>query len=591
MNEPPRETGAAFLGGKEMSKFDKEQLYYWIKSHPPSLALSMVARTALRALPAVRKLARVQQPKTFGELLGVTFRANAAILRCAHGAVSNAQTADFIVAARSAGVSTHFMDPDVAVHAASTAAYLASRLMGASDESNFNLDEYREAAKLLELVLRERPMDHAAHANDCELIDRGLSPRALVLTPLWPSGRVPEKSFDDWKKLKELVVPLDLGFNHWLDWYERRIEGNQYNLQAETQRFLIPPHLNKKGIGTINEYIRVQVLQRNAAWPETGGWPNPADAIDDTVPYTHSGFDDGQPLFGQNTNETSTTQVTVHEKLTQTPNNFQSWPGNQRTNSSAAEFPQNFQSWENALPSDLSIPAALPGGIRFQASTPDAPLRAAKANTNPLANTDAQSVLYARIRADAIRLRTSTFASNSPTAIEATQALDDLIHCMGATLPEHDSQLELLWIAIEDVQLADRKNRRRAKAPDPDHPPLEIGPTAELDALTSRLRRFKDRDANLNALDVPSAELMPTAETVAHAARVIAALLAEQRTHLPGEAMVELRTVEIVGEALKTEAETMVEGVVREPERVTAKQNMGRTINFQSRDCPNSASP
>jgi hypothetical protein len=216
---------------------DKENLERWLQNRPLDNARVIVARSAMRAAPALesagQKLGPVDKAPTL--ILGAfrayavvrssaTYPDRAASLRFAGYAASTARVVDFPAisatdAARAAAEAAHNHLSNVLNANCVADAVRAARFAGPETDASFWADWTDVSADALTL-------------------ERGASPPALAASPLWPNG-APKWAERKWEALKIALRsrPSD-HWDVWIDWYEARLRGELGNEEEEIARVL-----------------------------------------------------------------------------------------------------------------------------------------------------------------------------------------------------------------------------------------------------------------------------------------------------------------------------------------------------------------
>lgn len=81
-----------------------------------------------------------------------------------------------------------------------------------------------------------------------------ISAVAFVSSPLWLDG-IPDNWQHLYQRWKQAVLDLDEGFEHWVDWYEDRINGVPLDPKIEAQWFSIPNEIEDQGAKATNAYF------------------------------------------------------------------------------------------------------------------------------------------------------------------------------------------------------------------------------------------------------------------------------------------------------------------------------------------------
>ncbi len=214
----------------------REKLREWLEGRPAGDAQVIAASAALQVLPYVFN--RPEVDNWFAKYTITLFRAVAL-----SWTVCNFPSRDMAKAAQYAANATAFAAVDAilyvstyAAHAASTAAeYAAGYGVGYDPADNaasaINAATYGEA-------------DEAFWNNlsaNCNWLDKSADPvndaRRLTRKVLWPRG-APKDWNKTWDDAKARLHALDPTYQVWIDWYDRRIIGNDaaFDIPGDTNR-------------------------------------------------------------------------------------------------------------------------------------------------------------------------------------------------------------------------------------------------------------------------------------------------------------------------------------------------------------------
>ncbi len=80
------------------------------------------------------------------------------------------------------------------------------------------------------------------------------SAQQFAALPLWSEG-IPEEWQALYQRFRQAVLELDEGFEHWLDWYEDRINGKPLAPEVEAKWFSIPDEILVQGAKATNAYF------------------------------------------------------------------------------------------------------------------------------------------------------------------------------------------------------------------------------------------------------------------------------------------------------------------------------------------------
>jgi hypothetical protein len=249
-----------FLGSEERSTIDdRASLKRWLYRLPADrrkhVAIVIAARAALRALPLIaldtRQLAPSLRLPVFWSC-ALTWGA-AKYPLCRDNLPSNAAFYAAHTARLTASRSTvaHAAARATAAHAA--AAFAAKTVIG--DDAHFDPNTAANAA-FFAATYSADAWDRTS--ADAAALDSGCSPSDLASEPLWPAG-APDWVQEHWMHLNQLLV-ADHG-KPWIDWYQRRLSGNELSEEIELLFATLPVDPSRKAPADQNELLAQEIAR------------------------------------------------------------------------------------------------------------------------------------------------------------------------------------------------------------------------------------------------------------------------------------------------------------------------------------------
>jgi hypothetical protein len=105
---------------------------------------------------------------------------------------------------------------------------------------------------------------------------------SLLSKPLW-SGETPREIRCSWQSLRNYLRDLDEGFEIWIDWYEKRLQGEPFNLEAEHKRAQLSEERLSKSPAEINAYL-LKAERQSARFPRKCRFQSPAQPVSPALP-------------------------------------------------------------------------------------------------------------------------------------------------------------------------------------------------------------------------------------------------------------------------------------------------------------------
>ncbi len=238
----------------------RKELQKWLESLPPEqgrwVAVAVAARAALRVVPLVAvdlpRETDEERRRRFPKLVFAVFFAGAlSRVAAKHSMHANGlHAADAAVAPFSANTP-----------AAATAAYAASAANAAAANAT---DAACTAAANAAYTANAAAAPYAANADlwdeisrDANFILSGVMTEDLASKPLWPDG-APSWANDFWKRLQYLL-PHEDGWEAWINWYNRRLDGVSDPDEIELPFAIIPERVRATSPASANRWIREQI--------------------------------------------------------------------------------------------------------------------------------------------------------------------------------------------------------------------------------------------------------------------------------------------------------------------------------------------
>ena len=228
----------------------REPFETWLEGKSREVQLILALRASLRVLPLAVDPAQWQgrdtDPKfaiwVFRSLVVTTaFAMNPAgeeVRRAFHNVFGAYTTVPALEAAKEAFLSAHAATSGSAPLAAQSAAYAAYAASTASASA------FADVWKSI--------------SNDCMQLDGGVSPAALLTSPLWRD--YPEWCKQVWERSAELLSRPEHGFAIWRDWYIARLAGL--------------PHAWERFDAAVDQVFHLWIVARADGW-----WNRPPAAV------------------------------------------------------------------------------------------------------------------------------------------------------------------------------------------------------------------------------------------------------------------------------------------------------------------------
>jgi hypothetical protein len=240
-----------------------EHVLEWLTGKPRDLAIILVARAAIRAIPTL-----ATEFKLNGGALNLRQR-NAVLIafRCAATAWSAVAYRGEAKRIRSVALSTAESAAEIFGPGSQVAAGYACMALGVSDTLFPNLvsESAKSSLKAASDVSRQALLDMLnSFAADADVLNQGYDPATLALsTVLWPS--VPDWAFEAWARLERALLEAHEDWEVWTDWYEARLKAGGADQAIEVARVTIPSEIWDQGPKVVNGQIR-RWLEERGIW-------------------------------------------------------------------------------------------------------------------------------------------------------------------------------------------------------------------------------------------------------------------------------------------------------------------------------------
>ncbi len=257
--------------------------FEWINDFSPEMIRIIAVRSALRALPClpgqVLPSAPVPSREQIEALIVSVFRAlSAAWAISAYPAHGDKFKATAQVA--SSVLSSFSKFKLAACDAAFSASFSASTKSLA-----------RAKFEAINAIKRADIAIHSANAKgislgtrlDIDKIKSGATETSLAQLPLWRDAKADWSVGSRWASLRQTLLGVDDSWSVWIDWYERRLEGQPSPKNLELSIAEISEELWGRGPKAINEHIRRLLAERQQ---RDQADPDQEPSLDDIPPQS-----------------------------------------------------------------------------------------------------------------------------------------------------------------------------------------------------------------------------------------------------------------------------------------------------------------
>ncbi|HEY8067121.1 MAG TPA: hypothetical protein VIF40_20700 [Methylosinus sp.] len=225
-------------GGEEQPRiYDRTSLKHRLDALPPDqqrqVAVVIAARAALRILPLTAR-----ETGLHASLLRLSVFWSNAMARVAAKYPTRANHISPYAVAEFAAMDPVAVAAAIAAEHANYSAIIYHAAVVAADAVAVAADAVTSAADAVNAA-----DIWSSTTSDFEELERGRLPNELSGDPLWPRG-APDWAEEHWAHLRQL--PREEGWRPWLDWYRRRLDGEELSEEIELLFATLPVNPEEK---------------------------------------------------------------------------------------------------------------------------------------------------------------------------------------------------------------------------------------------------------------------------------------------------------------------------------------------------------
>lgn len=203
----------------------REELEEWLKDKPADWAQVIAVRAALRVLPIALNDKVVLQHKNNGVTLFRAAKLSWAALNLPNYNMTSANANAASAAYALANAAYAYDDYTFTAYAA---------IADATYATAFNIAAINSATSITSTTSTAYPADSdltwLSVDKDVDYLESNKSNRVsrmITSEPLWISNKMPHGIQAQWFEAKDTLIALDKNYSIWIDWYERRLRGEE----------------------------------------------------------------------------------------------------------------------------------------------------------------------------------------------------------------------------------------------------------------------------------------------------------------------------------------------------------------------------